>query len=316
MKDSGRRWLIAAVGLFVFLLVGWVLLALQLNSALAGPLPFAPGLLSRLSADYRADEGGRSVALIALSILEPAMQALGLTEDEAAAAHESLELAMSQPVPTATAMDFDGAAPFTATPTITNTPVPTNTPLPTAANTRRPPTKTPKPTKTDTEVPAPTGTPVGPIATSIPPTATTTVGPDTVNPEVGGYSVSPTPGLLDPGVCTISATVQITDAGPSSGVDVGDVGMKYEDPDGPGYIYSYNMSLVSGGPDGFGGWDATYSGSITFTEVEFSGVLGILKLASPAFTDEDIDVYFIFEDLAGNINYELIGTYWLENDCP
>ncbi len=150
MKDSGRRWLIAAVGLFVFLLVGWVLLALQLNSALAGPLPFGPGLMSRLSADYRADEGGRSVALIALSILEPAMQALGLTEDEAAAAHESLELAMSQPVPTATAMDFDGAAPFTATPTITNTPVPTNTPLPTATNTRRPPTRTPEPTKTDT----------------------------------------------------------------------------------------------------------------------------------------------------------------------
>src|SRR3990172_3430931 len=77
MKDSGRRWLIAAVGLFVFLLVGWVLLALQLNSALAGPLPFGPGLMSRLSADYRADEGERSVALIALSILEPAMQALG-----------------------------------------------------------------------------------------------------------------------------------------------------------------------------------------------------------------------------------------------
>ena len=312
MKDSGRRWLIAAVGLFVFLLVGWVLLALQLNSALAGPLPFGPGLMSRLSADYRADEGGRSVALIALSILEPAMQALGLTEDEVAAAHESLELAMSQPVPTATAMDFDGAAPFTATPTTTNMPLPTKTPTPTTTNTRRPPIRTPEPTKTD----KPTKTPGAPTATGAAPTATSIVGPDTVDPEVGGYSVSPTPGLLDPGVCMISATVQITDAGPSSGVGVGDVGMKYEDPDGPGYIYSYNMSLVSGGPDGFGGWDATYSGSITITDVEFSGVLGTLKLARPAFTDEDIDFYFIFEDLAGNVNYELIGTYWLESDCP
>ena len=311
MKDSGRRWLIAAVGLFVFLLVGWVLLALQLNSALAGPLPFGPGLMSRLSADYRADEGGRSVALIALSILEPAMQALGLTEDEAAAAHESLELAMSQPVPTATAMDFDGAAPVTATPTITNTPMPTNTPLPTATNTRRPPTKTPKPTKTD----EPENTPSGPTATLGAPTAVPTSPPDTVDPEVEGYSVSPTPGVLDPGVCTISATVQITDAGPSSGIDVGDVGMKYEDPDGPGYITNYNMTLVSGGPDGFGGWDAIYSGSITFTGIEYSGVPGTLKLASPSFTDEDIDVYFIFEDLAGNINYEFIGTYWLESDC-
>jgi hypothetical protein len=287
------------------------LLALQLNSALAGPLPFGPGLRSRLPADYSPDEAGRSVALIALSILEPAMQALGLTEDEAAAAHESLELAMSQPVPTATAMDFDGAAPFTATPTITNTPLPTDSPTPTPTNTRRPPTRTPVPTKTDPPAPAPTNTPSGPTATGAAPTATS----DSVDPEVAGFSVSPTPGILATGVCTISGTVQITDASPSSGIDTSDVGMKYEDPDGPGYIYSYNMVLVSGGPDGFGGWDATYSGSITFTGVEYSGVLGTLKLASPAFTDEDIDVYFIFEDLAGNINYELIGTYWLENDC-
>src|SRR3989304_3932110 len=101
--------------------------------------------MSRLSADYRADEGGRSVALISLSILNDAMQTLGLTEDEAATAHESMELAMSQPVPTATAMDFEGAAPFTATPTVTNTSLPTNTATPIPTNTRRPPTRTPRP---------------------------------------------------------------------------------------------------------------------------------------------------------------------------
>jgi hypothetical protein len=285
---------------------------LQLNSALAGPLPFGPGLMSRLSADYRADEGGRSVALIALSILEPAMQALGLTEDEAAAAHESLELAMSQPVPTATAMDFDGAAPFTATPTITNTPLPTKTPTPTPPNTRRPPTRTPEPTETD----KPTKTPGAPTATGAAPTATAAGGGDTEYPEVESFTVDPTPGTLDLGVCTIEATVRIVDESPSDGIDTDDVGMKYENPDGPpSYITSYNMVLMSGGPDGFGGWDAVYSGSITFTDIEISGVLGTLKLASPAFTFEDIKVYFIFEDLAGHSNYELIGTYRLENDC-
>jgi hypothetical protein len=318
MKDSGRRWLIAAVGLFLFLLVGWVLLALQLNSALAGPLPFGPGLMSKLSADYRADEGGRSVALISLSILNDAMVALGLTEDEAAAAHESMELAMSQPVPTATAMDFDGAAPFTATPTITKTPRPTNAPSATPTNTRRAPTRTPEPTETD----KPTKTPGAPTATGAAPTATGAIpsatpgGGDTQDPEVESFSVNPAPGTLDPGVCTIEATVTIVDEGPSDGIDTEDVGMKYENPDGPPpYIYSYNMVLVDGGPDGFGGWDATYTGSITFTDIDFSSVPSVLKLAMPMNTYEDIDVWFIFRDLAGNENYMSIGTYRLENDC-
>ena len=263
MKDSGRRWLIAAVGLFVFLLVGWVLLALQLNSALAGPLPFGPRLMSKLSADYRADEGGRSVALIALSILEPAMQALGLTEDEAAAAHESLELAMSQPVPTATAMDFDGAAPFTATPTITSTPLPTNTPPPTAANTRRPPTKTPKPTKTDTEVPASTDTPSGPTATSVPPTATSVGGTDTVNPSFQSIVLSPPPpGNM--GSCSIDVTVVVFDPAFSSGIRDGDVmgRIQINPPSSPVNYHDLNRSgggFVSGpGSD----WLATYSHDI------------------------------------------------------
>jgi hypothetical protein len=303
MKDSGRRWLIAAVALFALLLVGWVVLALQLNSALAGPLPYGPGLMSRLRADYQADEGGRTVALISLSILQEAIQALGLSEEEAAAAHESVELAMSQPVPTATALDFEGAAPFTATPTVTDTPLPTETPTPTPTNTRRPPTRTPEPTETR----RPTRTP-GAAPTSTP-------GGDTEDPEVGTYSVNPTPGTLDAGVCTIDATVQVLDEGPSSGIDTDDVGMKYLDPETGDHVYSYNMSLVSGGPDGFGGWDATYSGSITFTDIEVSSVSGTFKLALPMLTFEDVDVWFIFEDLAGNINYEFIGTYTLENDC-
>jgi hypothetical protein len=268
MKDSGRRWLIAAVGLFVFLLVGWVLLALQLNSALAGPLPFGPGLMSKLSADYRADEGGRSVALIALSILEPAMQALGLTEDEAAAAHESLELAMSQPVPTATAMDFDGAAPFTATPTITNTPLPTKTPTPTPPNTRRPPTRTPEPTKTDkpTKTPgAPTATGGAPTATGAAPTATT----DTVNPSFQSIALDPPP-PDNAGSCSIDVTVDVFDPAFSSGIDTGDVYARISINGGPPQNYATLDYVVGGFVGGLGSdWLATYSGEVELDDAEF-----------------------------------------------
>jgi len=293
MKDSGRRWLIAAVGLFVFLLVGWVLLALQLNSALAGPLPFGPGLMSKLSADYRADEAGRSVALIALSILEPAMQALGLTEDEAAAAHESLELAMSQPVPTATAMDFDGAAPFTATPTITNTSLPTQAPTATAGNTRRPPTRTPVPTKTDTAVPAPTDTPSGPTATLGAPTATSAG--DSVPPVVdaSGALFSPPPGDIWTCALTVS-NVHLTDD--SSGIDASQSGIKY-DP-GSGYIFLRGMTLVSGTS-----LDGRYSGTFTLVGFTVSYVPGA-KFARLLATDQDLDIYVFAEDNNGNFAYD------------
>jgi hypothetical protein len=314
MKDSGRRWLIAAVGLFVFLLVGWVLLALQLNSALAGPLPFGPGLISRLSANYRADEGERSVALIALSILEPAMQALGLTEDEAAAAHESLELAMSQPVPTATAMDFDGAAPFTPTPTVTNTPLPTNTPPPTAANTRRPPTKTPRPTKTDTEVPAPTETPSGPTAT-VAPTATvvpTVDDDDDPDLDLSGASWGPADGYTttDP-ECSINFTMSglhVTDPAISSGIDY--VGFKYRI---PGYVPSLTLGpefdLDGGGPSG-GGWDGIYSGSLMIDIFDdWSGS----ENEGP--DDFHIELWVKTIDFQENEAVVFLGDYFIDDAC-
>ena len=311
MKDSGRRWLIAAVGLFLFLLVGWVLLALQLNSALAGPLPFGPGLMSRLSADYRADEGGRSVALISLSILNDAMVALGLTEDEAAAAHESMELAMSQPVPTATAMDFEGAAPFTATPTITNTPLPTITPSRTPPNTRRPPTHTPAPTKTDN----PTKTPGAPTATLGAPTATSAGGADTEEPLISGsFAVwSPPPGDLS--TCTIMVdNVRVMDAVGSSGISPDQVGIKYNP--GGGYIFRLGMTLVSGGAQPDTSWDGYYTGSFTLTGITVAGVPGTYKVASPLATNLDIEVYLVVYDDAGNFAFDSDGVeYRVQQDC-
>jgi len=256
MKDSGRRWLIAAVALFVFLLVGWVLLALQLNTALAGPLPFGPGLMSKLSADYGADEGGRSVALISLSILGDAMQALGLSEDEAAAAHESLDEAMRSPVPTATAMDFEGAAPFTATPTVTRTPLPTDTPTATPTNTHRPPTRTPEPTKT----PKPTKTPGAPTATGGAPTATSAGAMDEDDPEIVDVVLDPSPPDND-GQCTIQVVdFHVYDPPVSSGI--ADVWARIK-VDGGSWRYFYDdIALLTGVDDGFGGYDAHYGGTL------------------------------------------------------
>lgn len=296
MKDSGRRWLIAAVGLFLFLLVGWVLLALQLNSALAGPLPYGPGLMSRLRADYRPDEGGRSVALISLSILSEAMQALGLSDDEVEAAHESMEQAMNQPVPTATAMDFDGAAPFTATPMPTNTPLPTKTPTPEPTNTRRPatltsqPSKTPKPTKTD-----------GPEPTDGP--------DDDEDPDVllAGATWGPAPGDL-PG-CDVTFTMdnlRVTDSAPSSGMDY--VGFKYRI---PGYYDDLTLgpefNKDSGGWDG-DAWDATYSGSLTI-EV-FPGWCG-----SDTGDDIEIQLWVKAFDNEGNEAVVWLGEYTIDDEC-
>ena len=160
----GRRWLIGAVAVFLLLLLGWVVLALQLNVASAGPLPYSPLLVSRLSVNYGADSLPRRIASIRLTIVEDAMRALGMTDAEVDQHNAEMELAMSRPVPTATALNFKGDAPFTATPTAT--PLPTETAVPTATNTlvptRRPPTNTPKPTKTrrprnPTKTPTPSG---------------------------------------------------------------------------------------------------------------------------------------------------------------
>jgi hypothetical protein len=298
MKDSGRRWLIAAVGLFAFLLVGWVLLALQLNSALAGPLPYGPGLMSRLRADYRADEGGRSVALISLSILEEAMQAMGLTEDEAVVVHESMERAMSQPVPTATAMDFEGAAPYTATPTITPTPLPTDTPEPTATNTRRPPTRTPEPTETK----KPTKTPAAPTATGAAPTATAAGGVDTEDPSFESIVLDPAP-PDNGGQCELDVTVVVFDPAFSSGIGPSDVLVRISINGGPAQNYA-NLEYQFGGfVSGPGSdWLATYSGEVELEDAK---------------TGDTVVVEVKVHDIEHPSNWIIVGagTYTMGCDC-
>ncbi len=292
-SSSGRRWLIAAVALFLLLLTGWVLLALQLSSAQAGLLPFGPGLASRLTSDYGADQRGRPIAVISLSILEEAMQALGLSDDEAQAAHDSMELAMSQPVPTATALNFKGAAPFTATPTKTHTPLPTSTPTATSTNTPPPGFR-----------PRPPSLPKTPKPTNLPATAGPTSAGDFTDPVVSrsGAVFSPPPGDLYS--CTISISgIHVTDGIGSSGISPSGIGVKY-DPGG-GYVHVYGaVALVSGGLQPDTSWDAYYDGTFTLTGITVSGLPGRLKLARPLATYEDIDLYVFVYDIAGNFDYD------------
>ena len=70
-----------------------------------------------------------------------------MSSDDAAGQSQAMAELMKSPVPTATARDFQGAKPFTATPTVT--PVPTETPTPTPTN-----TCTPRPTATVTKTPS------------------------------------------------------------------------------------------------------------------------------------------------------------------
>jgi len=99
-------------------------------------------LSSRLSADYSVDDVGPLKAL-RLSIIGDMLRDMGMGPDEAEDCESAMKALMDNPVPTATARDFEGAPPFTAIPT--NTATPTDTPTATATPTS---TFTPRPTAT------------------------------------------------------------------------------------------------------------------------------------------------------------------------
>jgi len=296
---SGRRWLLGAVAFFLVLLLGWVVLALQLNTASAGPLPYSRLLFSNLDADYGPDRLPRALTSIRLTILEEAMRAFGMTDEEVEAQQARIELAMGQPVPTATALNFEGDAPFTATSTFTWTPTDTATPTPTntATATRRPPTRTPTRTSTrrPTRTPGPTNTPSG---------------GDSADPVIVGYvSLSPNPS----GSCEISWTIddlRVTDAAPSSGIAW--VKFKYEVPGYVSLTYLNELTLACGGPSG-GGWDACYDGTSTAIEIEQGWAGDSTPNLGPS--DFEVKLYVRVVDLAGHEDFEYMDTYNMPHTC-
>lgn len=306
---AGRRWMFAALFVFIFFLLLWIGAAFLLNSAYAESLPFSLGLRSRLAANYSPDEFSGSQGVFRLSIINEVFHDLGLSPEEAEERSEEIKVAMGSPVPTATARNFEGDDPFTATPTPqpthTATSTPTETPLPTSTYK---PTKTPKPTKepkinpSDTPGPAFSPTPSDPISPAI-------ADPGTIIPTIGAL-----------GVCSqdISVSgVNVTDPSPSSGISW--VKLKYKVYDDSlstiyaGYIYSSLLNMDSGGPTA-GGWDAYYSlPSSTYTISIYPGFSTEPPYSGPG--PFKIKVWVIAEDNAGNGVNQEYGYYTMPNSC-
>jgi hypothetical protein len=253
--QPSRKWLIGAVAVFLALLLVWVLAAIQLTSAAAEPLALMYSLRSRLGADYGTDAAGRPMRSMRLSIVQEVLQDLGLHGADAEAQRQGLEASLGQPVPTATARNFEGEAPYSATPTKTATP--TNTPTVTSTPT---PTRTPRPTKTPT--PQPTNTPK-----PKPPTATPSGSIDTKDPQICCMLMVPPPSTINS--CTIDVTdMEVFDPAFSSGIDPTKVFAKYQGPHTPGLIY-VNLAMISGGfTSGPGSdWDAHYGGTVNLDHI-------------------------------------------------
>ena len=298
------RWFVKAIGIFLSLLAIWIASALLLSVAFAQGNPFPMGLSSNLAANYGQEESDVSFGPIKLSILQEALVDLGLSSDEANEKANVTIAGLDDPVPTATALDFDGNAPLTATPT--DTPVPTETPIPTVT-----PTNTARPTK----IPTKTKTPK-PASTSV----STAAPADSESPVVADPGViTPTPGPL--GTCSRKiyvSDVNITDAAPSSGINW--VKLKYKVYDYAetniyaGYIYSSPFTLCSGGPTAGGGWDACYDGPTEGFEIKIY----------PGFSPQEdytgsnpfkVKLWLLTEDNAGKSGSHYYGHYEMSSSC-
>lgn len=277
----GRRWLVGAVGLFLLLFVLWVLAVFQLSPASAGAGVLQLRLRSNLAADYTAAPMVRMLRTLRLTVMQDVMQDMGMTEDEASAEMRAMAQLLESPVPTATARDLMGEAPFT--PTATRTAIPTDMPEPTATSTRRPP-----PTATETEKP-----------TKKPRTPTPDPGPiDDKDPDICCTDVDRPEGPLP--VCTIEfLEVEVFDPAYSEGVAASGV---YGRADVDGDSDYANLSGSGSFSAGFGSdWSGTFSGTLTITH----GHVG-----------DEVIVFAKAKDIAGNgyvFGEEFV--YTLEVDC-
>jgi hypothetical protein len=297
MNGTKRRgWLAALLAFFLLLLVVWVVAVFQLSPAAAGGGQLGVALRSGLAADYGSEPIRRIVRSLRISVVADLMRDLGMSDAEAGEAMHAMKVAMSSPVPTATARNFDGDDPYTATPT--KTPRPTETPEPTATRTHRPPTRTPEPTKTDRprHHPSMTPTPAG--------------GPDVFDPEIddSSYTLDPDPGALG---CSVEWTIEnleVFDPAPSSGIEW--VKLKYEVDGYSDFIYSDELTLVCGEFDGDGNWLGCYAG--THDLEIFEGWVG---------EENDEEGDFVIRLWAKALDYQGhddildLGTYTMSDEC-
>jgi hypothetical protein len=288
---SKRRRLWTIVGVLLAILVIWIAATLFLSPAYADVVPFSMEVRSRLLSDYDPDDGKSLFTALRLSILGDTLRDQGLSDEEAEKQKQALEASLDEPVPTATALDFEGSDPYT--PTATDTATPTDTPTVT-------PTNTPLPTATKTSTPKPTQTPKPPTATS--------GSVDTATPAVCCVNYSPAPGATPPGntftdpSCQVNVlNVEVRDPPFSTGIGPSDVCVEYKRPDNSTLAQVLTMSSGSfvSGPGSE--WVGYFNGSITLT--------GLL-------TGDLVKVKIKGHDLANNWFYSSYMYFTMGVDCP
>ncbi len=292
-----HKSLLASCLVFTIGLVLWLAFALQINIALAAPAGMAGGLGSRLSADYSQQDSPRLFRVINLAIVREALEDLRVPGDVDGAV-DDFNASLEQGVATATAINFSGDPPPTATPT--NTPTSTKTSTPT-------PTWTPEPTATNTWTPSPTPKPTEPTKTpkpsATPKTKTETPG-DTKAPIInpGGELIITT----DPvdltlsavdGTCSFTISVEqvyVEDPAVSSGLDW--ITIKYEVKDHTPHTLSAPLTLTCGGFDG-DRWYSCHMGSVDVQIEE--------EWSDPA----TVTVWLYARDQAGKTTLYPVGDY-------
>jgi hypothetical protein len=327
---SSRRWIIRAFGVFCVLLTVWVAAAMVLNAAAEGSLPIAMHVYSDLYADYSPDVVVRPLGVFNLSIISETLKDRGYSEEEAQERAKAIEVVMNEPVPTATALNYDGDAPYTATPTKTNTPTATPTPTLTPTNTpTKIPTKTPTKTPTPKPTKKPSKTPTEEVSCPEPcPTDTPIPETDTKSPSVSGGVVYPPFGEY--GSCELKIEVDdlhIVDPAYSSGIDWIKLKVKYCD-DGEA-VWKTSSPFEPDDPIGWTegpAWEADVSGleytitidgcaTASIFENYVKGPKGGLALISPFTCETSVELYAWVMDEAGNDTKPLLGTYNLPEEC-
>lgn len=257
----------------------------SLMRTLASPPRLTMNVQSRMAANYGRGQESRRMGALHASIFLDALRDQGLGADEARETQKAIERQLLTPVPTATARNFEGDPPFTATATLTSTPTvtttstntltPTNTPVPTWTPSVTPSKPPPKPTKkpmTPTITPTPSDTPT--------PTSSPTPIPDIEDPEVVLKGLQ---GVPSGAKCEMIVDFDVTDNAPSAGVSDSNVKLKYEYPKGSGNI---QFASLSGGGAWLSGPGSTWAGSYS----------GTVKNLTPA---TEIKVWVLVTDNAG-----------------
>jgi hypothetical protein len=209
-----RPQLSRRLSILIVLLLVWLLTAMVLNAASASRLPISLMLQSELEANY--DLGAiEPLGAFRISIVNDIFRDRGYSAEEAEHQLGMYRVALSSPVPTATARNLVGDPPLTATPTITSTPTTT-------------PTKTVPPTATRTKTEEPEKEPTATIPKVKEATNTPAAG-DTKPPIIVSFEFIKPPGSLLTDCKFRVIDVKVVDPAFSSGID--EVLVKYREKD-------------------------------------------------------------------------------------